>query len=293
MRRIFVWLLALAAVTTGRGAPISTREVALMLRTGYSSETVLRDVAARKVVGTLDPATKKSLLEFGASSQLINALENGAFAASTSEAEAARQRDTDVAARRAAQIAENEKQAARAHTAAAQRPAPTVPAQSAGVAFAQAFDGKLVRCENGSIRPTESSSLATKKLIALYYSAHWCAPCRKFTPQLVAYYNRVKAAHPEFELVFVSSDRSRANWETYLRETQMPWLAIDFDKMSEFDRLKELGGDGIPSLLVLNQSGRAVASSYDGQTYVGPQKALADLNKIFAQGAAGPIAQAR
>ena len=125
-----------------------------------------------------------------------------------------------------------------------------------------------------------------KKYVALYYSAHWCGPCRKFTPQLVEYYNRVAAAHPEFEIIFVSSDRSRFGWETYIRETKMPWLAVDYDQLAELAGVKELGGKSIPSLLVLDSGSHIVASSYDGEKYLGPQNALAALDKIFAGEAA-------
>ena len=104
---------------------------------------------------------------------------------------------------------------------------------------------------------------------------------------------RICMEHPEFEIIFVSSDKSRFNWETYIRETKMPWLAIDYDQLAGFDSLRQLGGNSIPSLLVLDESGHLVASSYEGDKYIGPQNSLAALDKIFAQKAATPLAQAR
>ena len=58
----------------------------------------------------------------------------------------------------------------------------------------------------GTISRADGTELENKKLIAFYYSAHWCAPCRKFTPELVDYYNRVAPQHPEFEIIFISAD---------------------------------------------------------------------------------------
>ena len=107
------------------------------------------------------------------------------------------------------------------------------------------------------------------------------------------YYNRVAPQHPEFQLIFVSADRSRYNWELYLRENKMPWLAVDFDQLGDLASLKQLGGDSIPSLLVLDDSLHVVASSYEGDKYVGPQNALATLDRIFAANAASPAASAR
>jgi FixJ family two-component response regulator len=66
---------------------LSNKEIALMLRSGYSSESVLVEIARRGALETLDPTTRKSLLEFRASPQLIVALESNAYAVSVSEAE--------------------------------------------------------------------------------------------------------------------------------------------------------------------------------------------------------------
>jgi hypothetical protein len=73
----------------------------------------------------------------------------------------------------------------------------------------------------------------------------------------------------------------------------MPWLAIDYEQLAGLPGLKQLGGAGIPSLLVLDAGSHIIASSYDGDKYLGPQNALAALDKIFATNAAGALAEAR
>ena len=35
-----------------------------------------------------------------------------------------------------------------------------------------------------------SKALNGKKTVALYFSAHWCPPCRGFTPQLAGWYKQ-------------------------------------------------------------------------------------------------------
>ena len=148
--------------------------------------------------------------------------------------------------------------------------------------IASNFQDKLVVCRDGVVTPADKNALENKKLFAFYFSAHWCAPCRKFTPELVDYYNRIAPQHPELALIFVSFDRSRFNWETYLRDAKMPWLAIDFDQLDGFAALRQLGSESIPSLLVIDATGHVVASSYDGEKYLGPQAALAGLEQIFS-----------
>lgn len=68
------------------------------------------------------------------------------------------------------------------------------------------------------------------KTIGLYYSAHWCPPCRKFTPMLADFYNKLKPTDKgkDFDIVFVSSDSDEASFKDYFKD--MPWLALKFDQ---------------------------------------------------------------
>ena len=51
------------------------------------------------------------------------------------------------------------------------------------------------------------------KVKLIYFSAHWCGPCRGFTPQLAKTYEALKAAGKNMELVFVSSDRGEEDFK--------------------------------------------------------------------------------
>jgi len=49
-----------------------------------------------------------------------------------------------------------------------------------------------------------SEALAGKKNVLVYFSAHWCPPCRGFTPDLKkAYEDDLKAGN--VEIIFVST----------------------------------------------------------------------------------------
>ena len=71
------------------------------------------------------------------------------------------------------------------------------------------------------------------KVVAVYFSAHWCPPCRNFTPKLVSFYNNVKQSQngDKFELIFLSSDKTEPEFKEYLNE--MPWYALSYDKRAE------------------------------------------------------------
>src|ERR1700730_12995443 len=74
-------LFALAALgLAGNLPPMTVKDISLMLRSGYSSEAVEREVAARHFTGTLDATAEKNLAQAGASPALVNALKSGAFA---------------------------------------------------------------------------------------------------------------------------------------------------------------------------------------------------------------------
>merc|ERR1711998_484877 len=71
--------------------------------------------------------------------------------------------------------------------------------------FSSALPSHL-QSKDGSVPTTDALQ---NKVFGLYFSAHWCPPCRGFTPKLAETYNTLKAAGKNFEIVFVSRCRSR------------------------------------------------------------------------------------
>ena len=254
-----------------------------MLRSGFSSEAVMSELKVRHFADNFDEAAKKSLVQSGASQALINALVAGTYSAPPEEAARVQQDLAAQSKQRAAAAEEARKFDTLYQNQLAEKRAATPVSQ--GVTSNSLYPllkGDLVYWRNGTINRFDDEMLEKKKLIALYFSAHWCGPCRKFTPQLVEYYNRVAAQHPEFEIILVSSDRSPFGFETHLKETQMPWPAIDYQKVSTKGAITKYAGEGIPDLVLVDASGKVISGSYAGKEYLGPQKVLADLDQIFA-----------
>ena len=297
MRRLILSLLAIFALATQAGQlPLTVSEISLMLRAGYSSNAVAKELSARRFLDTLDEAKENALLNAGASAELIAALKSGSYSLSADKTAAVLQQMAMLDQRRAAQTEISQKSDARyqAQVARQRSSGKSLPSDadaSAGT-ISDLLKGDLVQYRNGIVH-ADDSALASKKLIAVYFSAHWCGPCRKFTPQLVEYYNRVAPQHPEFEIVFFSHDRSPADFETYMRETNMPWPAIDFAKLKAKQALTKDAGPGIPSLVLFDSSGNLISSSYTGSQYRGPQQVLADLDAIFAGKLPGRFASAQ
>lgn len=100
------------------------------------------------------------------------------------------------------------------------------------------------------------------KDILLYFSAHWCPPCRAFTPTLTKVYQEIKEKGNNLEIIFISSDKDQASFDDYF--SKMPWLALPFgDKRKEsLSRLFKLRG--IPMLVAIGPHGRTVSTEARG-----------------------------
>jgi len=265
-----------------------------MLRSGYSSKTVLEEVRKRRFADTLDTPQETQLIHAGASAELLVALKSGSYTISAEEL-AKVQQQKELEAKRRAAVAEESQKFNTLHQAqlARDRATESVRRQVDGQLIYQQLKDDLVQYRNGAISRFDTNALEDKKLFLIYFSAHWCAPCRLFTPGLVNYYNETAAKHPEFDVIFVSRDKSPFGMETYMRETNMPWPAIDYQKISEKAGIQKYAGKGIPDLVLVDGSGKVLADSFQGEQYVGPAKVLQALDNILTKGTATEVAQAR
>ena len=116
------------------------------------------------------------------------------------------------------------------------------------------------------LEEVKSSEVSTKpgSVIGLYFSAHWCPPCRAFTPKLAKVYDELKKAKKDFEIVFVSSDSGEDEFKSYLND--MPWLAIPFDHEDKKDSCSDKYDiSGLPTLVLLNgENGEVITNGGRG-----------------------------
>jgi len=67
-----------------------------------------------------------------------------------------------------------------------------------------------------------ATALEQKELVLYYFSAHWCPPCRRFTPMLAEFYK--EASQLGVEVVFVSGDQSEDAMISYMKVNFPPLL---------------------------------------------------------------------
>lgn len=127
------------------------------------------------------------------------------------------------------------------------------------------------------------------KTLGIYFSAHWCPPCRGFTPTLAKHYKTYKEKGLPFEIIFSTGDRDEASFESYYKEMAAEggdWLAMPWSSSSNRDELDSLFEvSGIPCLVIVDENGRvinknargAVASDPTGESFPWVPPAVGNL----------------
>jgi len=112
-----------------------------------------------------------------------------------------------------------------------------------------------------------AEALEGAPLVGLYFSAHWCGPCRAFTPELVKFHDALKADGKAFPIVFGSSDSDKAGFDSYFAD--MPWLAFEFGDKKIAELKAKFEVNGIPWLVVLDAEGNLVLNEADSEVPTG------------------------
>ena len=114
------------------------------------------------------------------------------------------------------------------------------------------FKGKKLRTHSGELVDAEAA-LADKKVVACYFSAHWCPPCRGFTPMLKKFYDEIKDS--PIAIIFVSCDRDENAMLSYFQE-HGSYYAVPFSDTELSQALQEnCSVSGIPMLAIVDKKG--------------------------------------
>ncbi len=115
----------------------------------------------------------------------------------------------------------------------------------------------------------------------VYFSAHWCPPCKVFTPKLVQYYNNKQLNDKGIQVILVSQDYTERDMRQYMLGAGMPWPALAFEWKDKLDFINKLAGPGIPDLIFLDAAGTILADSFDGAKYLGPDRVLDYVSRLL------------
>lgn len=123
--------------------------------------------------------------------------------------------------------------------------------------FADLLGAELLTGKEAGLVGTRSA-LEGKVAVGLYFSAHWCPPCRAFTPKMAKSYAE-HLREKGLEIVFVSKDDDEPSFAEYYSST-MPWLALPYSQSRCLcEKLeKQFQVESIPTLVLLNSDGTVI-----------------------------------
>jgi nucleoredoxin len=114
------------------------------------------------------------------------------------------------------------------------------------------------------------------KTVGLYFSAHWCPPCRTFTPNLVKFRDSNKK---DFEVIFISSDRDSKAQLDYMKETEMKWYTLPHRSDAANALAKKFEVRGIPALVIVSEDGKTITKNGRSDVSSNPKGALKKWEK--------------
>lgn len=106
---------------------------------------------------------------------------------------------------------------------------------------------------------TLASILEGKRFVLIDFWASWCKPCRQEIPNLKKIY--AQYADRGFDIVSISIDKKKADWEKTLEEEQLPWNNyLDETGVADLYHVKI-----IPAMYLIDAEGMLVGENLRGE----------------------------
>ena len=146
------------------------------------------------------------------------------------------------------------------------------PSKGPSAGLEELFPGPILDSKGKEV----SKDVLAGKTVGIYFSAHWCPPCRTFTPNLVKFRDQNKK---DFEVVFVSSDRNTKAQMDYMNETGMKWFTLPHRSDAANALAKKFEVRGIPALIIVSEDGKTITKNGRGDVSSNPKGALKSWQK--------------
>ena len=110
---------------------------------------------------------------------------------------------------------------------------------------------------------TLSNELVNNKITLLDFWAAWCRPCRIENPNLVRLHKKYKDAG--FDIIGVSLDRTREQWEQAVIDDNLPWTQVSNLNFWNDPVARRYSIRAIPQSYLLNKDGLVMGKNLRGQ----------------------------
>ena len=110
---------------------------------------------------------------------------------------------------------------------------------------------------------TLSNELVNNKVTLLDFWAAWCRPCRIENPNLVRLHKKYKDAG--FNIIGVSLDRTREQWEQAVIDDNLPWTQVSNLNFWNDPVARRYSIRAIPQSYLLNKDGLVMGKNLRGQ----------------------------
>ena len=96
------------------------------------------------------------------------------------------------------------------------------------------------------------------KIIAVYFSASWCPPCRAFSPLLVNLADKLQEEGKPFALVLVGRDQDKKKALAYMKSHDMTGYLVPPEAKENRALCERYGVRGIPYLVIVDSSAKTI-----------------------------------
>ena len=130
--------------------------------------------------------------------------------------------------------------------------------------------GNKFLASDGTTHTNIDSIVGDSELIGIYWSAHWCVPCRQFTPKLVTFIEMLGEENINFPVIFASGDKDKSSFAKYFGSFAGPqWSAFPQGDKRITALKKKFGVNGIPWLVILDKQGNLVCNNAENTIHRG------------------------